>query len=277
MPPRPTTRPPPFTHFLCIPLVTPSSRPHLARALAAFRADVTGPSVQSAIPHDAVRPLGTLHLTLGMMSLPDAEGIEKAVSVLRSLKPREILAGIRPLSETTPLAAASTTAKVAAETGGAGAVTVTASETVLETTSSGNNTDNPQLTSLSLTLRGLYSMQQARQAAVLYVPPVDPQGVLLAFCEGLRAPFLEAGVMVAEDRPLLLHATVVNTVYVRNGGRRGRGRRLTVDAREVLDRYDGHVWMEDVPLERIAICRMGAKAVEGEDEAAYELEAEIEF
>lgn len=257
MPPRPATRPP-FTHFLCIPLVTPASRPQLARTLAAFRADVTGAGVQFPIPQEAVRPLGTMHLTLGMMSLPDDEGIEKAISLLRSLKPREILAGVRPLSDITPLAAAPAL-RSAAET-----------ETV-------TGTGELPARSLLLTLRGLHSMQPARQAAVLYAPPVDPQGVLQAFCEGLRVPFLEAGVMVAEDRPLLLHATVLNTIYVRSGGRRGKGRRLTLDVREVLDRYDGHVWMEDVPLERIAICRMGAKTVEGEDGAAYEVEAEIEF
>nr|XP_036585887.1 uncharacterized protein CTRU02_04038 [Colletotrichum truncatum]KAF6796078.1 hypothetical protein CTRU02_04038 [Colletotrichum truncatum] len=244
MPPRPTPRSAP-THFLCIPLVTPSSRSQLSKSLASFRADVTSPE-SFAIPPDAVRPLGTLHLTLGVMSFPNNEGVEKAIEVLKSLKPREILSGIKPLSTLTPLA---------------GAVQPS---TTLE--------PKP----LSITLRGLHSIQPAPKATVLYAPPIDPEGIFRAFCEKLRAVFQEAEVIEKEDRPLLLHATIINTIYVK-GGRGKRGTKMTIDARDILDRYDDHVWVEDMPVEKIAICRMGAKQIEGVDDQEYEVEAEIAF
>lgn len=243
MPPRPAP-----THFLCIPLVTPSSRPQLSKSLASFKADVTS-SDSFAIPADAVRPLGTLHLTLGVMSFPRNEGLDKAVEVLKTLKPREMLSTIKPVSPLTPLA-------------GSGPVSAV-------------NKTPEQEQHLSLTLRGLHSIQPAPKASVLYAPPIDTEGVFRAFCERLRGVFQEAEVMEKEDRPLLLHATIVNTIYVKGRGKKGP--KVTVDARDILDRYDDYVWMEDVPVEKIAICRMGAKKIEGVDDQEYEVEAEIEF
>ena len=150
---------------------------------------------------------------------------------------------------------------------------------------------------LKITLRGLASMQPADRAAVLYAPPVDELGVLQEFCEKVRQVFADAELMVDEGRPLLLHATVVNTVYVRDNNNRGRGRggsrgrggrggrgwkreRLVFDASGMLERYEDQVWMVDVPLETIAICRMGAKkvvGVDGEEDEAYEVEAEVQI
>lgn len=218
------------THFLCIPL----GGAQLGRSLAAFRADVTGrPAGVGGISREAVRPLGTLHLTLGVMALGEdggddggGGGVRRAVDVLRSLRARPDLLG--PAS------------------------------------------------SLTVTLQGLRAMQSAARTTVLYAAPVDPEGVLHRFCAGVRAAFGEAGLLLDEGRPLLLHATVVNTVYAggRPGGRRAR---MTMDARDLISRYDGFVWLDRMPLDRLALCRMGAKRVEGggEDDVRYEVEADI--
>jgi activating signal cointegrator complex subunit 1 len=188
-----------------------------------------------------VRPVGTLHLTLGVMSFPRNEGLEQAVALLKTIIPRQILADS------------------AASAGPPG----------------------PLSPPLSVTLKGLHTMQSAAKASVLYAPPLDTDGVLARFCEKLRSAFQEAGLMVEENRHLLLHATILNTIYVkgRNTSREGRGKnreRLTIDARQILDRYEDYLWMEDVPLEKIAICKMGAKKQENGDEA-YEVEAEIDI
>lgn len=106
-PPRPVPSGAP-THFLCLPLVTAASRPGLAAGVAAFAADVTSPPERGGFgwPIEAVRPLGTLHLTLGVMSLngggaaAEASGgggkkdLAGAVALLRSLKVRELLAEV---------------------------------------------------------------------------------------------------------------------------------------------------------------------------------------
>ncbi|KAI1354295.1 kinase A anchor protein [Xylaria sp. FL0043] len=243
MPPRP-----PPTHFLCIPLVTATSRQQLSSSLSSFRADVT--SLESfGIPDQAIRPIGTLHLTLGVMSFPKNEGLDKAVALLKTIIPRQILADI----------AASTTGQQAVQ--------------------GGEVSGSPPPPPLSLTLKGLQTMQSAAKASVLYAPPVY-NGTLTKFCEKLRSAFQEAGLMMEESRPLLLHATVLNTIYVKgdNSSRREKGRRrekLTIDARQILDRYEDYLWMDDVPVEKIAICKMGAKKQDDGDEA-YEVEAEID-
>lgn len=141
---------------------------------------------------------------------------------------------------------------------------------------------------LSVTLKGLRTMQTAAKATVLYAPPVvdskDDDGsggggsVLYKFCDKLRSTFQDAGLMEKEDRPLLLHATILNTIYVKGKKKSsagGKRERLTIDARQILDRYGDHVWLEDAPVEKIAICKMGAKKLEDGDEA-YEVEAEID-
>lgn len=197
----------------------------------------------------AVRPVGTLHLTLGVMSFPRNEGLDKAVALLKTIKPRQILTDI--------------------DTPGP--------------TQQGSNVGescSPLPPPLSVTLKGLHAMQPAAKASVLYAPPLDTDGVLTKFCEKLRSAFQEAGLMVEDNRPLLLHATILNTIYVkrnstpREGKRRNRDR-LTIDARQILDRYSDYLWMEDVPIEKIAICKMGAKRQEDGDEA-YEVEADID-
>ncbi|KAI1132145.1 kinase A anchor protein [Nemania abortiva] len=250
MPPRPTP-----THFLCIPLVTAKSRQQLSTSLSSFRADVT--SLESfGVPDEAIRPVGTLHLTLGVMSFPKNEGLEQAVALLKTIIPRQILADVTAST----LPDKQGTAKAAGELPG--------------------SLSSP----LSVTLKSLHTMQSAAKASVLYAPPVDTDGVLTRFCEKLRSAFQEAGLMMEDTRPLLLHATILNTIYVKGrrnsggGGGRGKGKnrdKLTIDARQILDRYDDYTWMEDVPVEKIAICKMGAKKQEDGDEV-YEVEAEID-
>ncbi|PTB50063.1 hypothetical protein M431DRAFT_96088 [Trichoderma harzianum CBS 226.95] len=220
------------THFLCIPL----AGVQLATALTAFRADVTS-AMSFGLPDDAVRPLGTLHLTLGVMSLKK-DGVEKAD--------------------------ADTSAAVLALSGG-----------------SNDGSHLSKTNGLSLTIRGLHSIQPAERAAVLYAPPSDPEGILYNFCKQLQKPFQDSGLMIDENRPLLLHATIFNTVYVKNNlgprGSRNRRERLTIDARDLLNRYDDYLWAENMPITRVALCRMGAKPIPGTDDAAYEVEAEVEF
>lgn len=270
MPPRPAP-----THFLCIPL----GGAQLIRNLAAFRADVTADRSGGvgggggAIPEGAVRPPGTLHLTLGVMSLKDEGATREAVELLRGMRLTDVLAEARAASAaaTTPAAramGASTQPRAGGEDGGSG---------------NGNQ--------LRVTLRGLCAMQSPSQTSVLYAPPHDPGLVLRRFCEAVRARFTAAGLMAREERPLLLHATIMNTIYVKGksrhrgsagGGKRGGNReRLTVDARDVIDRYEDYVWVEGMSVEGVRICRMGARKVAGrdgeEDDEAYDVEAEVRF
>lgn len=283
MPPKPSIpasgpRSSPPTHFLCIPLVTAASRPQLSASLSAFEEDVCSPT-SFALPEEAVRPVGTLHLTLGVMSFPSTpphasrnqgesagsvseekeRSLDKARELLRNLKLREIWrAACREAEERTRMPEAK----------------------------AGTQREDEEEEEIKIMLKGLASMQTPTRASVLYAPPVDPQGKLYGFCEKVRDAFREGGVMGDDGgRPLLLHATVVNTIYVkdkgnsdakrggRGGGGRGRGgkggggrkERLAFDATGIIDRYEEEVWMKGVKMEGVAICKMGAKKVLSED------------
>jgi activating signal cointegrator complex subunit 1 len=121
MPPK---RPHP-THFLAIPLVTALSRPQLTASLARFAADVANSSaceaanVHAAFLLSAIRPVTTLHLTLGVMHLPNQARVTAASEFLKALDLASLLReaaerareGVDPQSEKTPNTAASRDAK----------------------------------------------------------------------------------------------------------------------------------------------------------------------
>lgn len=238
MPPHPK-----LTHFLALPLTTTLSRPQLTQSLTKFTEAVTNKSTAEnpdGIPSKAIRPVGTLHLTLGVMSLLDEKRVEGALEVLKKLDLKRMLPGAK------------------AE-GGA----------------SSNG--------MQVTLKGLESMHDPSNTSVLYSAPVDESGRLQVFCQNLKDVFVGEGFIVEEDRPLLLHATILNTVYVpgvRGKGSGGHGKkkaRLTIDAREILEDWEEFVWVKDVRLESVALYKMGARKVEGSEDEEYFVEGSVEL
>lgn len=68
---------------------------------------------------------------------------------------------------------------------------------------------------LQLSLRSLVPMQTAESTAVLYARPVDESRRLYDFGVAVQRLFLDAGLLIDDQRPLTLHATIVNTTYAR--------------------------------------------------------------
>ncbi|KAJ6010699.1 hypothetical protein N7451_002111 [Penicillium sp. IBT 35674x] len=275
---------PPLTHFLCLPLVNLTSILQLEASIATFTkenppvpvADLlqshgqpsTGAS-RAPIPDGAIRPLGTLHLTLGVMSLPSQRRLDEAISFLQSLD----LAKLMHEAEQVALRKKEQNAHQSAN----------------EVARSSKQ--------LSISLESLHALPRAKSATVLHASPVDPTGRLYPFCLMLRDKFFEAGFLIGESkqstntkkeparsgdaaekqkkpepphttgtteldphtaalaqqpklRPLLLHATIVNTIYVRqprpvHGSRstsKGKNtvKRFEFDARDLLDRYQNY-------------------------------------
>lgn len=195
------------------------------------------------------------------MSLLSPEKVESALSVLKSLNLKDLLAGgMKP-------------GTVKDE----GRVSVSDGKKV-----AGSDQDDLGATSkLSITLRGLASMHAPEKTSILYSSPVDEDQRIQTFCQRLKDAFSEAEMLVKDTRPLLLHATIVNTIYV--PGIRGKGSghgknraKLTLDAREILDDYKEFEWMKDVRVEKVALCRMGAQKTEGGEEE-YIVEGEVEM
>ncbi|KAH8687851.1 kinase A anchor protein [Tricladium varicosporioides] len=240
---------PRLTHFLCIPLVTPSSRSQLQTSLNAFREKVTGVRTAknpSGIPEAAVRPLGTLHLTLGVMSLQEQDKVDKALNLLKELDLRSLILPVKDV-------------------------------VVKPEVSGGKEVES--FAPLTVALKGLESMHTPSKTSILYAPPAnDPR--LREFCRSLREAFASEALLDGNDtRPLLLHATILNTIYVPSargrGGGHGKSRaKFTIDATEILEDYEEYEWMEETRIEKIAICKMGArKADDGGEE--YVVEGEV--
>lgn len=191
---------PPLTHFLCLPLVTDASRDQLQKGLEKLKGDL---EEEAIVPPKAVRPLGTLHLTLGVMSLDDTK-LEEATQYLSNLSLHRLL---RDLTQRGA-------AEKAAEDG-------TISENL-------NAAALPDTDGLTIDLEALTPMQSPQKTSILYASPVDPTHRLVAFALALRKEFTERGFMVEDTRPLKLHATIINTIYAKPNGRSGRGRKSTV-------------------------------------------------
>lgn len=83
-----------LTHFLCLPLH--HAAPQLARSLAALQHDLV--TTQGLIPVSAMRPVATLHLTLGVMSLPSPTHLQRAINFLEALDLPALLPPGRPLT-----------------------------------------------------------------------------------------------------------------------------------------------------------------------------------
>lgn len=212
--------------------------------MTAFRADVTNINAAEPLPPDAVRPPGTMHITLGVMSLPQPAQLERATALLRGLRPRDILVETRAALRRRSWGLAGPAAS--------------------------------QERNVWLTLKGLYAMQSPVSTGVLYAQPLDAAGqgagLLYAFCQAVRQRFIDAGLMEAERRPFLLHATVVNTTHVKQARPRER---LLLDAQALLDEYAEHVWLDRHEVRTLAICKMGAKPKGMRGDAAYEVVEEV--
>ncbi|KAJ5168904.1 uncharacterized protein N7482_004498 [Penicillium canariense] len=319
---RPEKRPQ-LTHFLCLPLVNSTSLPQLEASIAAFKtayppvpfADFRHSQHQTPeqdashafIPEGAVRPVGTLHLTLGVMSLTNKERLDEALAFFKAL---DLVSLMREAERVADEARQERDLKPSSR------FIPDSADSSLQLNSDAGSTEATR--PFSVSLESLHALPRAKAATVLHASPVDPTGRLYPFCLMLRDKFIEAGFMQAESknglpgekgvqtvpdiqektrasscedlvgddralldelpkplsetegvaapnnqdpyaaalarkprpRPLLLHATLVNTIYVRGrrkiessdttkSTKKGKNtpKRLEFDARDLLARY----------------------------------------
>ena len=238
-------RKPVLTHFLCLPLVTSTSRPQLQASLQRLDGDIaSSPSLQS-LRFGARRPLGTLHLTFGVLSLETEERKRAACDLLRSSGVLNVAYGKSvPSSDIQP------------------------SDPTQTKSSEGSTIEpqtidsEPEVLPFSITLSGLHSMGSPSSTTVLYARPEDPASRLHNLCTAIREIFKSADLLVHEDRPLLLHATMINTTYNRpqvHGSNRRSNRRI--DATELIEKYAKFELAKNFRVEKVSICKMGAQNV----------------
>ncbi|KAH6618923.1 AKAP7 2'5' RNA ligase-like domain-containing protein [Boeremia exigua] len=281
----PKLKKPPLTHFLSLPITAPQ----LPTALTKLRQDL---ETHTPVPPAAVRPPGSLHLTLGVMALSPTQLSEAT----RHLETLDLALLLRGITTQTRAALAQDSAAVG-ENAGAVAHFSEASEAVEAAEGA-----------LKVSLYGLVPMQSAASTSVLYAQPKDVGGRLERFVESVKGGFEEGGWVVRDGRAVRLHVTLVNTVYAK--GRRGRGgagkdgeigeigeigegegadggkarRRdskswMRFDATGLIEAYKDFAWADDVLIDRVQICKMGARKILNEEtgeivDEKYEVVAE---
>lgn len=293
----PSQKKPPLTHFLCLPLVTAASKPQFEASIRSFRDDVSPDEAEqmentsdlTRVHPKAIRPVGALHCTLGVMSLKQDE-LDKAIESLKSLDIAQLLAN------TTPLEAISSQSETSTQPSAKEKQQPASLERPISPPQTSTTTTSPSSDPLKIDLKGLASMHSPRNTSILYIDPFDPSQRLYNFCLTLQKLFKDNGFLLPDDRKLNLHATIVNTIYAKGKKRstgntdrsaaRGDGESqaagsseatkpdeedrsqghgpnanapLKMNARSLLEKYKDFVWAENVTLDRIAICEMGAK------------------
>jgi activating signal cointegrator complex subunit 1 len=144
---------------------------------------------------------------------------------------------------------------------------------------------------ITVDLKGLVSMHPPHKTSILYSAPTDDTGRLYPFCHALQKSFKEEGFLLDDNRELKLHATIVNTIYAKGRKRppkrsipnpteqsssaaetqpsQGHGPNadapLKIDASAILEKYKDYIWADNVVLDRVAICEMGAKKIMDDD------------
>ena len=286
---------PPLTHFLCIPLVTERSKSQLQDGLEKFKKEL---GKENVVPIKAVRPLGTLHLTLGVMSVDEGK-VEELQQYLQDL---DLHSMFRDIS----------LQRLAEDAAESGIISENFNAAVM-----------PESDVLTINLESLVPMQSPSNTSILYADPRDDSRRLYAFTSELRKRFTTAKYMVEDARPLKLHATILNTIYAKSGGRRrtsksgnakttsehndggvppthdgvdknrdlkssghstnnheepatAEGQQIQAkseghgtdsknwmrfDARGLITTFHNFVWAESIQIDRVHICKMGAKKI----------------
>lgn len=222
---------PPLTHFLCLPLVTDASRPQLQSGLEKLKEDI---EEDSTVPAKAIRPIGTIHLTLGVMSLTEPQ-LQAVREYLQSLSLHDLIRNI-------------TIQKAADRTAEGGAITENLDAATM-----------PDTSFLAVDLQELRPMHSPSRTSILYAAPEDPTKRLLPFASALKDDLMQNEFLVNDTRPLKLHATIINTVYAKPNKTNRNSHSMYFDARDLIDKYKDFTWAEAVRIDRIQICKMGAK------------------
>ncbi|KAF4550135.1 Hypothetical protein D9617_18g033260 [Elsinoe fawcettii] len=239
---------PQLTHFLCLPLINGVSRPQLDNSIGAFRGEVSGDGATEGsylVPASAIRPIGTLHLTLGVMDLREGGKLADAVKCLERLDLRKLI--VENLENQTSAAFhnnASTKTPTVPKQGLITSRDAASPEGALETlrrpispptttrpgpVSAGVDTTVPSDQSdtaaaactvpMQINLTGLHPMQAPRATTIIYAQPSDQTNRLLPFASSIRQAFMDAGFVLPDSRPLRLHATIINTIYIKGRDR----------------------------------------------------------
>lgn len=244
-----------LTHFLAIPLVPPRSRSQSRDSFRCLWDDLAAIDV----PTDAIRPLGYLHLSLDiLLRLDTPEHVAKATEILQRF----------PIKQTPPTTHASST-----------------SENLFRHSSmalpSSNDDTNSSMAPPGLSVSGLFctpgkEAETLSLSAIVYDATHRVGDWKLRIAHAYRAagfrpksPLRPRDSQIRAATKNFLDSSVgtVRLMQIHRSAElvpcKWKPEKLinpclpSIDARGLLDRYKNHVWIENAPLERVSICKMG--------------------
>ena len=239
-----------LTHFIAIPLVTPTSIMQVSDSFKCLWDDLAAIGVRN----DAIRPLGLLHLSLDItLSLKTPERMAKAREILGKIPIKEIQPTIHESSTSGNLSRHSSSA--------------------LPT--SNYDTDN-SMSPPSVSISSLLHKQPGKEAEAFKLSTLvhDPthrlrnwkarlahtlQAAGLSPKPRATSPQMRAALGAFDSIVCLVDIPFSTKVvpYKWDPEKLTHTRLYSFDARGLLERYKDHVWMENAPLERVSICKIG--------------------
>lgn len=268
----------PLTHFLCIPIASETSRRLLEASIKYFNEELL--SVRSDVFADAagagraLRPVSCLHLTLGVMSLREQERVDRALQLFKEINlGRQLSSAARRDNSEADQTLSSWQQMSRSEIGDEyPALKLEATEGTRINTSIGgasgvyaptgsaaslHSEPRIQTNPLTINLSSLAAMHSNSRTTMLYAIPSDQTDRLYPFCESIRDTFIRNGLMISENRPLKLHATVLNTIYASESSQSQRSSESSEKTRDVINSQHQHSGLEAVE------CRNGQTGKKG--------------
>ena len=243
-----------LTHFLAIPLVTPKSRSQVLDSFKCLWDDLTA----IGVPIGAIRSPGLLNLNLDiLLSLDTCERMTKATEILQEVSVKEALPAIHGSSTSDNLFRHSAMAlpRSGDDTNNSMAppsVSISSlfcgpgMEARAWTLSTISYDTTHRVRNLKLRLAHAY------QAAGLGQKPCDPHDS--------QAQAAIKDILGSSDATVCLVKTPRSSKAIPSKRFPGKIRGAPLppfDVRGLLERYKDHVWMENAPLDRVSICKIG--------------------
>ena len=243
-----------LTHFLTIPLVSPTSRSHIRDSFKCLWDDLAA----IGVPKDAIRPLGLLHVDLeASLSLKTPERMAKAKKILQQLSIKEFqptrhkssisrnlfgyVSGASPTSKDdikNIMAPPSVSISGLFCSPGKEANTFSLHAKVYDATHGVKNWK--------------IRVADAYQAAGLSPGPRRQRD---SSTKAAMDEFLESSAATICLMRIPRSTVVIPCHY--DPGKVMNSNFPPCDARGLLERYKDHLWVENAPLERVSICRIG--------------------
>lgn len=238
-----------LTHFLAIPLLSPVSRPGFWNSITRLLDD---PSAATVPRHD-IRPLNTLHIRLGSMSLTTPERFAKSTEVLQSLNFKNILEAATGDSEEGVAFDAERLWKIASS------LTMTPD----------SSAPRKDVAPLNVSVCGLHPRKIGMEAQSIYLSTnvVDLTQRLNPLLETIRYAYREASLLhVKQSSGSSIPSMTLLASINRQPGlvpcrqHQGKFRSSPIpryDFRDIINQYKDKTWSRDIRLDRVSICEMG--------------------